>query len=542
MAIESKPIAASHARPVRNEASRAAGAGAAPPADAFSSLLGGFGAEDSVAEGDAAAGDGTGTAAAPGTPRGRGKGGVPGIAPADGQQPDAAAVALSAAQLADARPAPPPAGAGGDAVADTASGLAGAVGTAVPAAAGSAGAGSTVAAAGAAVPGALPATGAATPSQRAAGEAGRAAMAKADASAAAAAATATGAALATAVVGTGTAGSPPQGSDASPADGTAARLVAAAAGAAAGAGNPADGAAGKTAAGLAGFTSILAQMQHAFARNSAARDAGTAGGAESVGAVATGTATGAAGLSGLAARSGTGSAATDARDALRTGADPVRGLSAVDLLPLASAGADTPRGGHGGGDRPATGAPDAATTAGFGISGTGDAAAWRSVSAADASAAAVQDGTAQLSAEDRLADQVSYWVNQKTQSAEMTLDAFGGVPVEVRISLTGSDAQVSFRSDQADARALLGGAEADLREMLQKEGLNLTGLSIGGSDARGTAQSGHGGSGNGTGRDGGRDGRGVRQGGVAAIDGVAGGGAARAPAGAVAGRALDLFV
>ncbi|MCS4511751.1 flagellar hook-length control protein FliK [Xylophilus ampelinus] len=533
MAIESKPIAAAHARPVRNEASRAAGVDASPPADAFSSLLGGFGAEEAVAEGDAAAGDGTGIAGASGTSRGRGKGAL-GIAAADGLQPDAAAVALSAAQWADARPAPPPAGTGGDAAADTAGGPAGATGIAFPAAVGSTGAGSLVAAAGTTAPGV-------------AAEAGRAAMVKADVSAAAAAATAAHAALAATAVGTGAAGTPLQNLDASWADGTAARLTATVAGAAAGTGTATDGAAaaaGKTAAGLAGFTSILAQMQHAFARNGAARDAGTAGGADSVGAVATGTAPGAAGLSGLAARSGTGSVAADARDALRTGADPARSLSAADLLSLAPAGADTPRGGHGGGDRPSAGASDAAPTAGFGISGTGDAAAWRSVSAADASATAVQDGTAQLSAEDRLADQVSYWVNQKTQSAELTLDAFGGVPVEVRISLTGSDAQVSFRSDQADARALLGGAEADLREMLQKEGLNLTGLSIGGSEARGATQSGNGGngSGNGNGRDGGRDGPGARPGGVAGVDGVASGGTARAPAGAVAGRGLDLFV
>ncbi|MFE8644602.1 flagellar hook-length control protein FliK [Sphingomonas sp. NCPPB 2930] len=530
MAIESKPIAASHARPARNDASRVAGAGAPQPADAFSSLLGGFGAEESVAEGDAAAGDGGG---APGTPRGRGKGGAVGIAAVDGLQPDAAAVALSAAQLADARTVPPPAGTGGDAVSDTATGLAAAPGAAFPGAAGAVGTGAATA--GTTGPGALAAVGAAALAQRAAADAGRAAAVKADPSAAA------GAALATATIGTGTAGTPLQGLDASPADGAAARLTATAAGAAAG--STADGsaaaAAGKTAAGLAGFTSILAQMQHAFARNSAARDAGTAGGAESVGAVATGTAAGAAGLSGLAARSGTGSAAADAREALRAGTDPVRSFSAADLLPPAPVGTDTPRGGHDGGDRPAAGASDAAATAGFGISGTGDAAAWRSVSAADASAAAVQDGTAQLSAEDRLADQVSYWVNQKTQSAELTLDAFGGVPVEVRISLTGSDAQVSFRSDQADARALLGGAEADLRDMLQKEGLNLTGLSIGGSDARGAAPSGHNGGGSGSGRG---DGRGARPGGVAAIDGVAGGGAPRAPAGTVAGRALDLFV
>jgi len=68
------------------------------------------------------------------------------------------------------------------------------------------------------------------------------------------------------------------------------------------------------------------------------------------------------------------------------------------------------------------------------------------------------------------------------QTAEMTVDAFGA-PVDVKISLNGSEAEVAFQSDQADTRALLGGAVSDLQNLLQQEGLLLAGVSVGGSNA-----------------------------------------------------------
>lgn len=82
-----------------------------------------------------------------------------------------------------------------------------------------------------------------------------------------------------------------------------------------------------------------------------------------------------------------------------------------------------------------------------------------------------------MGAEEQVADQVAYWVNQKTQNAEMTLHQ-DGQPVEVSVSLSGNEAHVSFRSDQPETRALLDQSMAQLSEMLLSEGLVLSGMSV----------------------------------------------------------------
>ena len=94
----------------------------------------------------------------------------------------------------------------------------------------------------------------------------------------------------------------------------------------------------------------------------------------------------------------------------------------------------------------------------------------------EASAAAVPDTA--------IAETVSAWVTQGVQSAELTLDGFGNAPVEVRISLNGDQAQVDFRSDQADVREALEAASAQLRDLLSGEGLQLTGVFVGSSGQR----------------------------------------------------------
>ena len=118
-------------------------------------------------------------------------------------------------------------------------------------------------------------------------------------------------------------------------------------------------------------------------------------------------------------------------------------------------------------------------------------------------------------------------MHQKTQNAELTLDQ-DGRPVEVRVALTGDEAHVTFRSDQADARQWLDGSTAQLREMLQREGLQLAGVTVdtaggGAADRQGR-------------RDEGRPG--ARQAAVqaAAPAGQAGGGRG------VAERSVDIFV
>ena len=85
---------------------------------------------------------------------------------------------------------------------------------------------------------------------------------------------------------------------------------------------------------------------------------------------------------------------------------------------------------------------------------------------------------AQAGAEEQVAEQVAYWVNQKTQNAELTLNR-DGQPVEVSVSLSGNEAHVTFRSDQAQTRELLDRSMAQLSELLLSEGLVLSGMSVG---------------------------------------------------------------
>lgn len=94
--------------------------------------------------------------------------------------------------------------------------------------------------------------------------------------------------------------------------------------------------------------------------------------------------------------------------------------------------------------------------------------------------------------QEQVADQVAYWVNQKTQNAELTLDR-DGQPVEVSVSLSGNEAHVSFRSDQPQTRALLDQSMAQLGELLRSEGLVLSGMSVGTSSTEGRAPASDGG-------------------------------------------------
>ncbi len=79
------------------------------------------------------------------------------------------------------------------------------------------------------------------------------------------------------------------------------------------------------------------------------------------------------------------------------------------------------------------------------------------------------------------AEQVSYWVSHNVQNAELKLDGLGQSPVEVSISLQGNEAHISFRTDEAATRGVLESAGVHLKDMLQREGLVLTGVSVGSS-------------------------------------------------------------
>lgn len=98
-------------------------------------------------------------------------------------------------------------------------------------------------------------------------------------------------------------------------------------------------------------------------------------------------------------------------------------------------------------------------------------------------AATVYVDPTQAGAEEQVAEQVAYWVNQKTQNAELTLTR-DGQPVEVSVSLSGNEAHVSFRSDQAQTRELLDQSMAQLSDLLRSEGLVLSGMTVGTSSGQ----------------------------------------------------------
>lgn len=195
------------------------------------------------------------------------------------------------------------------------------------------------------------------------------------------------------------------------------------------------------------------------------------------------------------------------------------GAPAVDGLLAATASA---RGGESSGGR-----------SGDGQQG---AAAWSDgLSASAPQEAGNVDGSvftdpAQAGVEEQVADQVAYWVHQKTQNAELTLNR-DGQPVEVSVTLSGNEAHVSFRSDQAQTRDMLDRSMAQLSELLRSEGLVLSGMSVGTSAGQGA------GSGEQPRQ---RDGGGTRQAQVVATAPV--GTASLQRSGGSPDRAVDVFV
>ncbi len=78
---------------------------------------------------------------------------------------------------------------------------------------------------------------------------------------------------------------------------------------------------------------------------------------------------------------------------------------------------------------------------------------------------------------DALSEQVAFWVQQKTQRAEMTIDR-QGQPVKVQVVVTGNEAHVTFRSNEQQTRDMLDASTAQLRELLEQQGLTLAGVSV----------------------------------------------------------------
>ena len=128
----------------------------------------------------------------------------------------------------------------------------------------------------------------------------------------------------------------------------------------------------------------------------------------------------------------------------------------------------------------------------------------------------------------QVAEQVKYWISQDVQNAQIKLDGLGSKPVEVSISMSGNEAHVAFRTDELQTRGVLENAGTQLKDMLQSQGLVLSGVSVG------TSGSGNGGAGDPKSR------QSSRQGVVNVI--VASPAVAGPSTGQAAGRSLDLFV
>jgi flagellar hook-length control protein FliK len=127
-----------------------------------------------------------------------------------------------------------------------------------------------------------------------------------------------------------------------------------------------------------------------------------------------------------------------------------------------------------------------------------------------------------------IAEQVSYWITNDIQNAQMKLDGIGEKPVEVSITMNGNEAHIAFRTDELQARDVLENASNHLKDMLQREGVVLSGVSVGtsGSGGNGSQE---------------RNPRqGARQAMVASSEPVANVPPAHSPR--VAGLGLDLFV
>ena len=83
-----------------------------------------------------------------------------------------------------------------------------------------------------------------------------------------------------------------------------------------------------------------------------------------------------------------------------------------------------------------------------------------------------------------VAEQVTYWISQDVQNAELKLEGIGIDPVQVNITMQGNEAFVSFTTDESQAREALENAREQLTEMMLSQGVILSGVSVGSSGAK----------------------------------------------------------
>lgn len=144
-------------------------------------------------------------------------------------------------------------------------------------------------------------------------------------------------------------------------------------------------------------------------------------------------------------------------------------LPAAGLAPLAAAAGPL------GGLRDRDAGPSASSDAVLAPGMAGPASS--GVSTAQALPAAAPAGAAEFAG--ALADQISWWLGQKTQGAELTVQGPAGAAVSVSVQVQGNEAHVAFRSEQAQARQLIGDSLAQLEQLLGGSGLVLGQVSVG---------------------------------------------------------------
>lgn len=114
----------------------------------------------------------------------------------------------------------------------------------------------------------------------------------------------------------------------------------------------------------------------------------------------------------------------------------------------------------------------------------GQASGTRLMENAVREAQSAQDAVLDTAAETPVED-MRFWLQGKQQRAEVVLEK-DGQPVRVQVMVRGNEAHVTFRAEQADTRELLDASLAQLREMLEQQGVELAGVSVQ-TDAQGGA-------------------------------------------------------
>lgn len=119
-------------------------------------------------------------------------------------------------------------------------------------------------------------------------------------------------------------------------------------------------------------------------------------------------------------------------------------------------------------------AQDAATLSSGGGIGAGTA---RLMDNAVAQAAATQQATNGDTQGAQAEPDMAFWMNSRQQKAEVVLER-DGAPVRVQVTMEGSTAHVTFRSDEQATRSMLDASVAQLRDMLASQGVELAGVQV----------------------------------------------------------------